>query len=256
VRAVFFSLLLANLAFLAWAEWIDVPEPAPANDVYAKLPRLKLISEQPGEDNPPASGSTRKTALQAPVPPASRCLSVGPFDDQASATRGASLLRDKGLAPRQRAGQGEISKGFWVYIGGLKDDREVAHVLRTLEQSHVEDAHVMPDKSDVRQVSVGLFSDRDRADRRAQDLRKLGLQPEVGERKVPARVFWMDVDLPPGASSPTAGEIAGEGGTGAHVGVMPCPKDVSAPDGATPLPAAPGSTPSFRTKVAGASKVP
>jgi SPOR domain len=254
VRAVFFVLLLANLAFLAWAEWIDVPEPAPANDIYARLPRLRLISEQPGDDSRPSSGSARKTALQAPVQ-ASRCLSIGPFDDQASATRGASLLRDKGLAPRQRAGQGEISKGFWVYIGGLKSDREVAQVLQTLEQSHVADAHVMPDTGDVHLVSVGLFSERDRADRRAEALRKLGLEPEVAERKLPATLFWMDVDLPPGASSPTGAEIAGEG-TGADVRVMPCPTEATQPAGAAPLPTAPGSTTAFRTKVAGASKVP
>lgn len=257
MRAVFSFLLLANLAFLAWAEWIDVPEPAPANDVYARLPRLKLIGEQPAENNRPSSGSARKTALEKPVPPASRCLSIGPFDDQASATRGASVLRDRGLVPRQRAGQGEISKGFWVYIGGLKDDREVALILRTLEQSHVEDAHVMPDTGDVHQVSVGLFSERDRADRRAQALRKLGLQPEVGERTVPGTVFWMDVDLPPGAASPTAGDVAGEGGAGTHVGVTPCPNEVSSPPGgAAPLPTAPGTTSTFRTKIAGASKVP
>ena len=111
--------VFANLAFLAWAEWIDAPQPAPANEAYAKLPRLKLVNELPESDARPSSGrQCAKTALEvAPqTPPAtSRCLSVGPFDDQASATRGASQLREKGLAPRQRVAKGEISKGFWVY---------------------------------------------------------------------------------------------------------------------------------------------
>jgi SPOR domain len=259
VRAVFFLLLFANLAFLAWAEWIDVPQPVPANDVYAKLPRLRLINEQPGDENRPSSGSARKTALQAP-PPVSRCLSIGPFDDQASATRGASLLREKGMTPRQRAEQGEISKGYWVYIGGLTTEREVAEVLHTLEQSHVEDAHLMPDTGDTHRVSVGLFSERDRAARRAQSVQKLGLQPEVSERKLPATVFWMDVDLPPGTTSLTAKDAAGEGASpSSRVEVTPCPDEPSRPDGAAPLPAAPGTTTTFRTKVAsgaGASKVP
>ena len=257
MRAAFFLLLFANLAFLAWAEWIDAPQPAPTNEAYAKLPRLKLINELPPEESRPSSSNARKTALELPPPPpAASCISVGPFDDEATATRSATQLRDKGFTPRQRAEQGEVSKGFWVFIGGLKTDRDVSQVLRTLEQSHIDDAHVMPDTGDVHQVSVGLFSDRDRADHRAQSVQKLGLQPEVAERKLPATVFWMDVDVPAGSASPTAQDLAAaDSGSDPHVSVVSCPgsatppapqSDPSAPDGTTP----------FRTKVAGASKVP
>ncbi len=178
--------MFANLAFLAWAEWVDAPQPAPANEAYAKLPRLKLVNELPESDARPSSGNgtARKTALEvAPqAPPAtSRCLSVGPFDDQPSATRGASQLREKGLAPRQRVEKGEISKGFWVYIGGLKTDSDVSEVLRTLEQSHVEDAHLMSDTGDVHQVSVGLFSAVPFAEKAYGNLVDIaGIRHEVG----------------------------------------------------------------------------
>jgi len=254
VRAVFFFLLFANLAFLAWAEWVDAPQPAPTNKAYAKLPRLKLVNELPAAEARPSSGNARKTALEvAPAPEAARCFSIGPFDGQDSAMRGASKLREKGLTPRQRVEKGEVSKGFWVYIGGLKTDADVAMVLRTLEQSHVEDAHVMPDSGDAHQVSVGLFSDRDRADRRAESVQKLGLQPEVAERKLPATLFWIDVDLPPGTVAPASQDLAA-GGDSSHIEVTPCPGEAS-PE-AAPVPPAPDSTVPFRTKVAGASKVP
>jgi hypothetical protein len=253
VRAVFFLLLFANLAFLAWAEWIDVPQPAPSNEAYAKLPRLKLIGESPADDSRAGSGSARKTSLRALVQ--ARCFSVGPFADQASATQGASQLREKGLTPRQRIGEGEITKGFWVYIGGLKSDREVGDVLRTLEQSHVEDARLMPDTSDVHRVSVGVFSQREHADRRARSLQKLGLQPEIADRKLSATFFWMDVDLPSAATVLTAQELAGIGGASTHVEVTSCPNGASQPDGAAPLSTSPDTT-TFRTKVAGALKVP
>lgn len=258
MRAAFFLLVIANLAFLAWAEWIDAPQPAPTNEAYAKLPRLKLVNELPASDARPAAsseGSSRKTGLEVAPPPTpttmARCLSVGPFDDQPSATRGASQLREKGLSPRQRAEKGEISKGFWVYIGGLKTDGDVADVLRTLEQSHVEDAHLMSDAGDAHQVSVGLFSERDRADRRAQSVEKLGLHPTVAERKLPATLFWMDVDLPAGAAEPTAQDVVAQSGLaqGSRVQVAPCPAGAS-PE-ATPAPTAP-----FRTKVAGAGPAP
>jgi SPOR domain len=255
VRAAFFLLLFANLAFLAWAQWIDAPQPAPTNEAYAKLPRLKLVNElpPPPEESRPSSSNARKTALEvAPPPAAASCISVGPFDDQDSATRGATKLRDRGFTPRQRTAQAEVSKGFWVFIGGLKTDGDVAQVLSTLQQSHIEDAHVMPDTGDLHQVSVGLFTDRDRADHRAQSVQKLGLQPEVTERKLPTTVFWMDVDVPPGTASPTAQDVTSPATDDSNVSVTSCPGSA-----APPVPAPdPDSTTPFRTKVAGASKVP
>lgn len=258
MRIAFFLLLFANLVFLAWAEWIDAPQPAASNDLYAKLPRLKLVGEEPSHNNSPSSGSgsARKTALQPPAPTASaRCVSVGPFEDESAITAEASLVREKGLTARQRSQQGEVSKGFWVYLGGLQSDRDVTQVMRTLQQSHVDDAKVLQGSGDeVARVSVGLFTDRERADRRAASLKKLGLEPEISERKVPGTVFWMDVDVPPGAAAPIVEDLMGSAAK-APIEVAPCPQLPS--DGKTaPLPRAPG-TASFRTKVAtGSSKVP
>ena len=271
MRAAFFLLLFVNLAFLAWAEWIDAPQPVPVNAEYAKLPRLQLIEEAPPGRRPSSAAQRKTTSDEAPPPPAptpvlssvaGRCISVGPFDDSAAADRSASVLQQKGFTPRQRSTEGEISKGFWVFIGGLKSDHDVQGVLRTLEQSHVDDARVMPDTGDVHQVSVGLFSDRERAEHRAQLVRKVGIEPEVAERKVPGTVFWMDVDLPTGAAVPNPQDLASQGGAAAGgasaVQIVPCPTSApSTSPSAEPLPPAPEISPTYRTKVAtGTPKVP
>ena len=65
----------------------------------------------------------------------------------------------------------------------------------------------------------------------------------------------MDVDLPPGAVSPTAQEVVASGSAASRVEVTPCPTEAPPPDSAP----APGTMEPFRTKVAGAapaSKVP
>lgn len=249
MRAVFFLLLFANLTYLAWAHWVDVPQPAPANAAFAKLPRLKLVTELSRDEVPPSSSaSAQRTALRMPAA-TSRCTSVGPFSDLASATRGAAQLRDKGLTPTQRPEAGEVAKGFWVYIGGLTSDVEVARVLRVLEQASIQDAHLMPESGEARRVSVGLFSDRQRADRRAQAVQKLGLQPEVTERKLPGTVFWEDVAVPAGTASLPTQDLSGEG-AGSHFEAVPCPGGPGQPD------TMPARSPTFPTKVAGASKVP
>lgn len=259
MRVLFFALLFANLAYLAWSGWVDVPQPPPANEAYAKLPRLKLVSEKAVPTQPaPAPGSSdsaRKTSVVEPSSQAARCLSIGPFANESEAATSAAKLRDKGLSPRQRSADGEVPKGFWVYIGGLKGDREVTQVLRTLEQSHVDDAHAMPPgASEDRRVSVGLFSERERAEKRAQSLKKLNLYPEVAPRTVPGTVYWMDIALPAGAAAPTDLIPAVAAGTSSSVQAVSCPG--STQPAVAPLGPARDS-PTFRTKVAtGTPKMP
>ena len=278
MRVAFFSLLFANLAFLAWSAWIDAPQPATANDVYAKLPRLKLVGEDtaaggaaasPSSTPPsPSAGKSRKTSLQGsgvltasslgPSEDAAQCLSLGPFEDEAGATRAVSALREKGFSPRSRLAPGLVSKGFWVYIGDLRTDRDVTQVLHTLEQSHVDDAKVMqdsPSSPDSHRVSVGIFSDRDRADRRVTSVSKLGLTPQVAERKLPGTLTWVDFDVPPGSAPPSTpdllsdGVAAGSSASSARVAVSPCPASAT-PSSPSAAPLAPAHTPAFRTKVA------
>jgi hypothetical protein len=46
-----------------------------------------------------------------------------------------------------------------------------------------------------------MFSTRERAEKRAGAVRNMGLQPEIGERKFPGTVYWVDVALKRGPGS-------------------------------------------------------
>jgi hypothetical protein len=231
VRAVFLILLAVNLLFLAWARWIDTPSAAAA-DGQARLPRLQLASEAPQGSKPtsapshaddPATALTQKTSLR--LSDSSRiCTSVGPFNDLASAARAAGLLTQRGFSLRQRAEEGETIEGYWVFVGGMQSDDDVNGLVARLEKSGFTDAHVMRNYSTNRRVSVGMFSSRERAEKRAAAVRNLGLQPEIGERRFPGTVYWVDVvlergpgfkQLPPEYSFADIGH--------AKVQMQPCP---------------------------------
>jgi hypothetical protein len=50
-----------------------------------------------------------------------------------------------------------------------------------------------------------VFSDYNRAERRAQEIRALGLEPRIDDRKRAGSVYWLDVDLPePGKTVDTS----------------------------------------------------
>jgi len=204
VRVVFYILLAANLLFLAWAQWIDGPRDAGAHDALSHLPRLQLMDEKEAPKPsaaltppPPATlapVAAEKVALQIPsLPLVPRCTSVGPFNDIAHAARAAGLLTQRGFKLQQRAEEGETIEGYWVFVGGLNSDQDVNGVVAQLEQHGFTDAHVMKNFSTNRRISVGMFSTRDRADKRAAAIKAIGLSPEVGERKFPGTVYWVDV---------------------------------------------------------------
>lgn len=245
VRNAFFALLLVNLAYFAWARWVDVPKAPPVNEAIAKLPHLKLVEELPPGERP-QPGPVEKTVLNQPA----ACLSVGPFGDLANSAQAAAILKAKGFDPKQRAEAAQTSAGYWVFIGGMNTQAETDHALATLEKSGIKDALVMPETPEAgRRLSLGLYSDRTRAERRAEAVLKSGLKAEVAERKIPGSVYWVDLTPPPGIQSVPLQDLFAEG-VDSRIAVQPCPapsQSASTPPGAAPPAAA-------RTPVAAAAR--
>jgi SPOR domain len=227
MRTVFLALVLLNVAYFAWAHWVDAPRHAPAGEV-ARLPQLQLAAELPlgGKPDPAAQAKTAELDAQA-------CFSVGPFGDVDNSARAAALLRAKGFDPRQRAESAESSEGYGVFIGGMKSDAETDRALVTLEHGGIKDALVMPATGVTpKRLSLGLFSERTRADRRAQSIRALGLNAEVVERKVPGTLYWVDLAPLPGMGTIPIQDLFAEG-VSSRIAVQTCPAAVHLPAAAT-----------------------
>ena len=267
VRNAFIALLFVNLVYFAWAHWVDEPKAPPVNEALAKLPRLKLLSELPEAQRP--ATNTKTVLNETPA-----CMSVGPFGDITNAAKAAGLLMAKGFAPQQRAAEAGSAAGYWVYVGGLKDDVEADKVRVGLEKSGVKDALVMPPGGEPgRRVSLGLFSDRAHADQRATAVKRLGFKAEVAEHKLPQVVYWIDLTPRPGMTTVPIADLFAEG-VGSRIAVQPCPPPpppsttaaaqpsaAAAPPPATapkyPLPAAPAAaapSPAPTTHVAATPK--
>jgi len=236
VRPVFFALLFMNLAYFAWAHWIDAPRPPPVNEAIAHLPQLKLAEEAPAEQSQPRGA--QKTSLSATA-----CLSVGPFSDAAGGAQAAALLKTRGFEPRQRAEPGQGSANYWVYVGGLsQSDADAA--LVALERNGIADARVIPESGEAgRRLSLGIYSERVRAERRAEAVRQSGLKAEIAERKLSGTLYWVDLPAAPGVDAATVQNVLTER-TNSRVTVQPCPLS-AVPTPAVPIDsaAAPASPP-------------
>lgn len=233
VRPLVLALLLANLLFFGWAEWVDVPPPPPRSSI-AGLPRLTLVSELP-----PAKRAALARKMSLKTPPL--CVSVGPFDDPAIAGKAAALLQAKSFAPQQRTVQTPAIRRFWVHLDGLRSAAAVTRALHRLERGGIDDAEAMPPDAGVRQISLGLFADRDRAENRAKTVRAMGLSPRMDERMVPGRVYWLDLTLANSSASVPLKDVSDLEPSGASptISLQPCPGTAPAASPGAPVQAAP-----------------
>jgi len=215
MRTLCLLLILANVLYFTWSQMIDVYTPSlerkgakpvepPARIVLAR----EMIEANPEERGvgqirdvqPPAVEPLGAKATPAPETQVAQldtlsCTSIGPFADLPQASQAQAALRAAGFEPRQRLEQGEIWAGYWVSVQDLRT-REAAEVaLKTLSANGIADVYVMPSSDPPNVLSLGVFSDYQRAQRRVDEVRALGLAPRIDDRKRAGSAYWIDVDL-------------------------------------------------------------
>ena len=211
MRFIFAILLLANIAWFAWTHWVERPvqETPPAT---VEAPQLVLAREAPAGE----------TAARPAVQPTDNCLSLGPFGDLTDAARASTLLRKNGLQPRQRAGEGVVWKGYWVSLEQVPDRASAEGIIERLRRFGIGDAYSMPDEGRKITISLGLFTERQRALQRMDEVKALGFEPLMAERERSGTVYWIDVDVEAPAKLPDAALLDGDGGRILRLEIQPC----------------------------------
>jgi len=210
VRLAIAILIFANIAWYGWTHWISPP-----NEMVASA------ATTPGKGLLLAREAAPSKAPAAPRTPRDNCLSLGPFTDLTDASRASALLHDKGLEPRQRAGEGVVWRGYWVTLD-VPDRATSNTIIERLRSAGVGDAYALPGDGRNVTISLGLFSERQRALRRMDDAKSIGLEPRIVDRERNGTVYWIDVDVVPPAELPDAAQLQGEGGRILRLEVRPC----------------------------------
>jgi len=202
-RPVAFGLLAANLLFLVWVLMI-APPVAPTAGLRAPAAA-------------PAAAAGTPAAAPAPAPP--RCVSLGPFADAAVAETIAQRLVAAGLQPAAREEAQQHRDGYWIVLATAGAAEQRAALAR-IRRAGVQDAYAMPDDPQWR-ISLGIYSDRERAEQRAAALQPLDLAARVEEHFQARQVHWLDV---PGAGDRlSASRLEAFGITDSDVGAFDCP---------------------------------
>ena len=214
MRTLCLLLILANVLYFMWSQMIDVQvssldrrgakpvEPPPrivlAREMIEANPEERSVGEI-RDVQPPAVEPLGAQPAPAPTQTAQldtlSCTSIGPFPDLPQASQAQAALRAAGFQPRQRVEQGEIWAGYWVSVQGLATRDAAEAALKTLTANGIGDVYVMPGSDPPNVLSLGVFSDYQRAQRRLDEVRAIGLTPRIDDRKRAGSVYWIDVEL-------------------------------------------------------------
>jgi len=182
MRNLFLSLVLANLLLLAWQFWVapSSPEPASSDDGGLALFRdgnAPIVTSAPGQAAPAAL-------------PAGTCFRLGPLPDSLAAQQAARRLADQGIDATPIARDVQLWLGHWVQISGFDAVPAAEAARERLVAGGISDALLMQDGPRP-MISLGVFRDRNGADRVATAARKLGFEVSLRNRYRPGVEQWL-----------------------------------------------------------------
>ena len=180
MRVAFFLLLLVNLAFFAWAQWLAPKEAQLPVSPKVEAAQLRLVAEA------------------SPVTADGSCVTVGPFATTELAARARQTLTDAGYTSVPRQVTTPTPDGYWVYLESPPTESGEKRLLDRLRRGGVTDAQVVGDLG-ARRISLGVFYEESRAFAQSEKVARLGLLPQIVGRTKDGTAIWLDLTLKSGA---------------------------------------------------------
>jgi hypothetical protein len=222
MRALFLLLALANILFFGWSHWVAPSQAgaiAPAaSDAPLRGIRLTTESASPATEAAPSSAAPQANAAQL-----SGCVSAGPFLEPARAEAAATRLRNQGFALALRESRDEVWVGQWVRLDRLPSADAATAALAGLRAAGLADAYLLAEEPPGTVISLGVFSDAERAQAVAGLARDAGYEATVGDRFRTADVVWLDIDRRSNAGLPALEQLQASAGAPARLELRPCP---------------------------------
>lgn len=216
MRVFFLLLLISNVLFLLWQ--IQYPVAAPAGGVEPNgrnapnslvlLEELSTGQQAPeqqrvAEERKPGVDSVARAAPQegtenSQAGGAQYCLRVsGLYERQA---------RDELLNRLQRLGVSRIDNGtvegvrtlHWVLLAPYENREQAVAAADILRRNKVREFFIVRSGEQENAISLGVFSSRERAERRLQQINDLNIglkRAEITLRESPAEVYWFSIRL-------------------------------------------------------------
>ena len=191
MRLLFLFILLANGLIFSWYHW-RVPDEKPTT-VLPTAMQLVLLSEAAT----PIPSQTQQTT-------GSRCYTLGPLMSDQDLDQASERLTAAGIIEfEKRISEKKEQIGYWVYLppfASWEAAREVADELKLLGDKHF--YVIKPPSEYTHAISLGVFQDKNNANRRYQQIQRFGYEARLAGRFRQNPVYWLDFVQPDNRLTP------------------------------------------------------
>jgi hypothetical protein len=213
MRNIFLALLLANILYFLWGQFVDEPKVAGVIVVNEAELGPPLVVEDASNVLAATSvgavlGSGKPSDLAAVVGRA--CVSIGPFKKDTNASEALAEYEAEGMWATMRETQGQVFVGYWVQIRDIPDRASGNAMVEKLRTGGLGEAYVVDTEEEGLKISLGVFGEMSRAERIELQAKSLDLSADITPRTREAEVFFVDIGLPPGRGAGSIVEKYGE----------------------------------------------
>lgn len=213
MRWIFFSLIAANFAILAWwqtsqpqrtAEPKPYTTPAGVGGVVLLSEAAKQPAQPPqSEANsteaaaPPAAETVPATDSAASPPPAAeapgahgQCVLVGPYENNEQAQQALQKLLAKEIKAHVFQMDLAVSSGYQIYLDGFENRAQAKKRLDELQAAGV-DSFIVPKGEYLNTIALGSYEQESAAKHQLEKFAAAGITAKLRESKRSVVELWL-----------------------------------------------------------------
>lgn len=182
MKWIIYLLLIFNIGFAAWHfRGLDVREDG-AVDISAinSESQLVLLSEFQQQ-------KTLKKAVGGKL-----CYSLGPFTKKDKADKTQAFLMAKNFETKVLTLRDTSRRGYWVILPASESRKEARKHVAQLKKLKIKDYFLVATGTHENAVSLGVYSQKNLARRRVDEMIRLGFVPRMETVALPRKVYWLN----------------------------------------------------------------
>lgn len=177
MRAIFITLLLANIVIFGWYQYRGTNE-APPSVTTPLSSGVSLGNLRLAKVSVPAVAVSVATPDPVSIPPV--CIQVGAFAAEGDATQAQARLAALDITSKMTLQQKQVIKDYWVYLEPYPTFQDAKNQLAELNLKGV-DSFIFTEGDIKNGLSLGVYSKRDNAASIFKKIEELGYTPRILE---------------------------------------------------------------------------
>ena len=122
------------------------------------------------------------------------CYSIGPFTQKSASTDVQRVLKAKKLETKQIRLRDTSRRGYWVILPASDSRKAALKHISKLKKLKVKDYFLVATGPFQNAVSLGVFSQKNLARRRVDEIIRYGFVPRMISAALPRNLYWLTWD--------------------------------------------------------------